>query len=76
MIVQLMFQMHFLCRTHPKEVDWVWLAHNYVDYTGRGGIHEAFLHKTSATDANAMRLGISCCKNVLQFLLIFAHNQI
>ena len=28
-----------------------------VDYTGKGVIHEAFLHKTSATDANVTRCG-------------------
>ncbi len=32
-------------------------VHNYVDYTGRWGIHEAFLDQTSATEANVTGFG-------------------
>ncbi len=41
---------------YPAKVDFRhWFR--YVDYNGRGVIHEAFWHKTSATNANVTKFG-------------------
>ena len=46
-----------------------------VDYTGRGGIYEVFLHKKSATDANVTKCGTSHRPNVANIITLASYSE-